>query len=63
MFTNRFRSYVDYQRNARGKLVRMRGADGVHYAPAAGDVLARHLLDVLNGRYDLTGWKKGSPSG
>jgi hypothetical protein len=54
MFTNRFRSYVDYQRNARGKLVRMRGADGVHYAPAAGDVLARDLLERLHARYDLT---------
>ena len=63
MFTNRFRSYVDYQRNAQGKLVRMRGADGVHYAPPAGDVLARHLLDLLNGRYDLTSWQKTSPSG
>lgn len=63
MFTNRFRSYVDYQRNERGELVRMRGADGVHYAPAAGDVLAQHLLRRLHERYDLTGWKTASGAG
>ena len=33
----------------------MRGADGVHYAPAAGDVLARDLLERLRGRYELMG--------
>ena len=55
MFTNRFRSYVDYQRNDKGELVRMRGADGVHYAPAAGDVLARDLLERLRARYELMG--------
>jgi hypothetical protein len=58
LFTNRFRSYVDYQRNDEGKLVRMRGADGVHYAPAAGDVLARHLLGLLHERYDLMSWRR-----
>jgi hypothetical protein len=63
MFTNRFRSYVDYRRNTHGKLVRLRGTDGVHYAPAAGDLLARHLLELLHGRYDLTSWKEASPSG
>ena len=61
MFTNRFRSYVDYQRNAQGKLVRIRGADGVHYAPAAGDKLARHLLELLHERYDLTSGKSAKP--
>ena len=55
MFTNRFRSYVDYQRNDKGELVRRRGADGVHYAPAAGDVLARDLLERLRARYELMG--------
>jgi len=36
----------------------MRGADGVHYAPAAGDVLARHLLGLLHERYDLMSWRR-----
>jgi hypothetical protein len=57
MFTNRFRSYVDYMRNGDGELVKMRAGDGVHYMPPAGDLLARHLFGQLHERYDLTSWK------
>jgi hypothetical protein len=60
MFTNRFRSYVDYMRNEQGELVKMRSADGVHYASPAGDVLARHLFEQLHERYDLTSWEERS---
>jgi hypothetical protein len=60
MFTNRFRSYVDYMRNERGELVKIRAADGVHYMPPAGDVLARYLFDQLDERYDLESWEQHS---
>lgn len=41
------RHFAQYLPNARGRLVRMRASDGVHYAPAAGDVVARAVLERL----------------
>jgi uncharacterized protein len=54
--------YAEYLRNASGRLVLMRARDGVHYQPAAGDLIARTILQRLNGVYDLTSWRR-SPAG
>ena len=47
--------YADYLRDAHGRLVLMRSSDGVHFAPAAGDLIARDLLERLRARYELMG--------
>jgi hypothetical protein len=54
--------YAEYLRNASGRLVLMRARDGVHYQPAAGDLIARTILQRLNQVYDLTSWRR-SPAG
>jgi hypothetical protein len=50
--------YAEYLPNASGQLVKVRSGDGVHFEPAGGDIIARLVLKALNGRYDLTSWKK-----
>jgi hypothetical protein len=54
--------YAEYLRNESGRLVLMRARDGVHYQPAAGDLIARTILRRLNQVYDLTSWRR-SPAG
>ena len=36
----------------------MRADDGVHFERAAGDLIAREVLQRLNQRFDLTSWRK-----
>jgi hypothetical protein len=50
--------YADYLRDAHGRLVQMRSSDGVHFTPAAGDLIARSVLRRLNQLYDLTSWSR-----
>jgi uncharacterized protein len=49
--------YAQYVSDDSGKLVKMRAEDGVHFERAAGDLIAREVLERLNKRYDLTSWK------
>jgi hypothetical protein len=58
MFQDRRGRYADYLPDAHGRLVLMRASDGVHYQPAAGDLIARTVLHQLNTVYDLTSWKR-----
>ncbi len=57
MFATKNGRYTDYLRNAHGRLVLMRAADGVHYQSPAGDLIARAVLARLNTVFDLTSWK------
>ena len=52
MFQNRRGRYADYLPNGHGRLVLMRASDGVHYQPAAGDLIARAVLRKLSTLYD-----------
>ncbi|HET7566778.1 MAG TPA: DUF459 domain-containing protein [Gaiellaceae bacterium] len=47
--------YADYLRDGHGRLVQMRASDGVHYTQAAGDLIARTLLQRLGRVYTLGG--------
>jgi hypothetical protein len=58
MFSTPGGRYADYLRNTQGRLVLMRASDGVHYTSAAGDLLARAVLQRLNQLYDLTSWSR-----
>jgi uncharacterized protein len=49
--------YAQYVSDDSGKLVKMRAEDGVHFERAAGDLIAREVLERLNKRYDLTSWR------
>jgi YD repeat-containing protein len=53
MFEDSHGRYADYVRDAAGRLVRMRAADGVHYAPAAGDLIAHTVLRLLKTKFAL----------
>lgn len=57
MFLNRRGRYADYLPDGHGHLVQMRAGDGVHYTPAAGDMVARAVLAQLRRRADFTGWR------
>jgi hypothetical protein len=50
--------YSEYLANPSGALVKMRADDGVHFERAAGDLIARKVLSLLNQRYDLTSWRR-----
>ncbi len=50
--------YAQFVENASGRLVQMRADDGVHFERAAGDLIARKVLNRLNQRFDLTSWRK-----
>jgi hypothetical protein len=50
--------YSEYLTNPSGTLVKMRADDGVHFERAAGDLIARKVLSLLNQRYDLTSWRR-----
>jgi hypothetical protein len=54
--------YAEYLANASGTLVKMRADDGVHFERAAGDLIARKVLSLLNQRYDLTSWRREGSS-
>lgn len=53
MFQDSHGRYADYVRDDAGTLVRMRAADGVHYAPAAGDLIAHAVLRQLKAKFAL----------
>jgi len=50
--------FAQYLPDSRGRLVKMRAPDGVHFEPAGGDLIARQILKRLNERFDLTSWKR-----
>jgi len=50
--------YAQFVENDSGRLVQMRAGDGVHFERAAGDLIARKVLNRLNQRFDLTSWRK-----
>jgi uncharacterized protein len=52
--------YAQYLTTARGKTVKVRADDGVHFEPAGGDIIAREVLKTLNQVYDLTSWRTKS---
>jgi hypothetical protein len=50
--------FAEYLPNAAGRLVRVRGRDGVHFERPGGEIIAREVLRSLNEAYDLTSWRK-----
>jgi hypothetical protein len=50
--------FSEYIADDTGKLVKMRADDGVHFERAAGDLIAKKVLEHLGERYDLTSWRK-----
>jgi uncharacterized protein len=52
--------YAQYVRDSSGALVKMRADDGVHFERAAGDRIAREVLQRLYKRHDLTSWRRAS---
>jgi hypothetical protein len=50
--------YTQYVATGSGRLVKMRADDGVHFERAAGDLIAREVLQRLNRRFDLTSWRR-----
>jgi hypothetical protein len=55
--------YADYLQDAHGHLALMRSGDGVHYQPAAGDLIAQAVFDRLATRFDQTGRPRSTASG
>ena len=47
--------YHDYLRDKSGQLVLMRAADGVHYTPPGGDLIANAVIARLGRAFDLSG--------
>jgi uncharacterized protein len=50
--------FSEYQTQPSGRLVKIRAADGVHFEPEGGAIIAREVLRRLNVAYDLTSWRK-----
>lgn len=50
--------YADFLPDAGGTLVRVRALDGIHYAGAGGDLIARQVLGRLEQAFDLTSWRR-----
>jgi hypothetical protein len=55
--------YAEYLYDAGGQLVKVRAADGVHFEPRGGDMIAREVLRRLNRVYDLTSWRTRETQG
>lgn len=53
--------FAEYLPNAAGRLVKVRGRDGVHFERAGGEIIAREVLRRLNEAYDLTSWREKPP--
>ena len=60
MFAGDDGGFAEYLEDARGRLRKVRAADGVHFEPVGGDMIAREVLRRLNAAYDLTSWRRGS---
>ncbi|MGH3066166.1 MAG: DUF459 domain-containing protein [Gaiellaceae bacterium] len=52
--------FAEYIEDDAGKLVKMRADDGIHFERAAGDLIAKKVLERLEERYDITSWRKSS---
>jgi hypothetical protein len=50
--------YAEYLYDPAGQLVKVRAADGVHFEPRGGDMIAREVLRHLNRVFDLTSWRQ-----
>jgi hypothetical protein len=50
--------FEPYLTDDSGDQVLVRAPDGVHFAPAGGDIIARMVLHALNDQFDLTSWRK-----
>lgn len=50
--------FAEYLDDRRGRSVKVRAGDGVHFERAGGDMIARMVLKRLNEMYDLTSWRK-----
>jgi hypothetical protein len=48
LFVDKHGKYADYLANPQGRLVLMRSPDGVHYQPAAGDLIAAKVISALS---------------
>jgi hypothetical protein len=55
--------FAEYLPNTAGRLVKVRGRDGVHFERAGGEIIAREVLRRLNEAYDLTNWRRKLHSG
>jgi hypothetical protein len=49
--------FAEYLQDRRGRTVKVRAGDGVHFERAGGDMIARMVLKQLNEMYDLTSWR------
>jgi hypothetical protein len=52
--------YAQYLYDPGGRLIKVRAADGVHFEPRGGDMIAREVLKRLNKQFDLTSWRRAS---
>jgi uncharacterized protein len=52
--------FAQYVTDDAGRLVKMRADDGVHFERAAGDLIAREVLDRFGKRFDLTSWRQSA---
>jgi hypothetical protein len=50
--------FTEYQTQPSGRLVKIRAADGVHFEPEGGAMIAREVLRRLNEAFDLTSWRR-----
>ena len=54
--------YAEYLQDRRGRTVKVRAGDGVHFERAGGEMIARIVLKRLNEMYDLTSWRRSRSS-
>jgi len=54
--------YAEYLEDRRGRRVKVRAGDGVHFERAGGEMIARMVLKRLNEMFDLTSWRKKAAS-
>jgi hypothetical protein len=45
-----------------GGTTKVRADDGVHFAPAGGDIIADEVMEALGRVYDLTSWRTKASS-
>jgi uncharacterized protein len=57
-FASETGGFAQYLPDTNGNQVLVRAPDGVHFANAGGDIIARMVLHALNRQFDLTSWRK-----
>ena len=57
-FAGKAGGYAQYISDDTGRLEKMRADDGVHFERPAGDLIAEKVLERLEERYDITGWRR-----